>query len=251
VQTTTRREELDATSVKLRTERASLKRLLSDTSRLKNQIAVQSKRVSYRVKSLTRKEKSLKSLMSALTRERLQRAKRDKQREARIQLKPPKVSARNPVLKKPQIVSKPEKNRKLAKPFSQARGRLPLPAIGRLTGLYGQAMKSGLTRKGITIKTRLGAQVVAPYGGTVVFSGSFRRYGQLLIIEHSEGYHSLLAGMGRIDSSKGHKVFAGEPVGVMGGAKGGVPALYLELRRNGQPINPLPWLAARKGKVNG
>jgi septal ring factor EnvC (AmiA/AmiB activator) len=251
VQTTTRREELDATSVKLRTERASLKRLLSDTSRLKNQIAEQSKRVSYRVKSLTRKEKSLQSLMSALTRERLQRAKRDKQREARIQLKPPKVSARNPVLKKPQTASKPKKDWKLAKPFSQARGRLPLPAIGRLTGLYGQAMKSGLTRKGITIKTRLGAQVVAPYGGTVVFSGPFRRYGQLLIIEHSEGYHSLLAGMGRIDSSKGHRVFAGEPVGVMGGAKGGVPALYLELRRNGQPINPLPWLAARKGKVNG
>jgi len=72
-----------------------------------------------------------------------------------------------------------------------------------------------------------------------------------LIIEHSEGYHSLLAGMVRIDSKTGNKVFAGEPVGSMGGANDGVPSLYLELRRNGQPINPLPWLAARKGKANG
>jgi murein hydrolase activator len=251
VQTTLRREELAAASTKLQTERASLKQILSDTARLKSQISAQSKQASYRVRSLTRKEKTLQSLMSTLTRERLLRAKKDKQREARIQLKPPKLPTKKSILNKPQTASKPKTDRRPAKPIGQARGRLPLPAIGRLTGLYGQAMKSGLTRKGITIKTRLGAQVVAPYGGIVVFSGPFRRYGQLLIIEHSEGYHSLLAGMARIDSSKGHKVFAGEPVGVMGEAKDGVPALYLELRRNGQPINPLPWLAARKGKVNG
>lgn len=251
VETLARRVELESASTELRYERVNLKRILSDTTRLKKQISVRSKRASRRVKSLTKKEKSIQGLMARLTRERKIRAKKERLRKKRIKPAPPKYASKQVPLKKPQTSSKPRKSGKSEKPFSQARGRLPLPAMGRLTGLYGQAMKSGLTRKGITIKTRLGAQVVAPYGGTVVFSGPFRRYGQLLIIEHSEGYHSLLAGMARIDSTTGHKVLAGEPVGIMGGARDGVPALYLELRRNGQPINPLPWLAARKGKVNG
>jgi septal ring factor EnvC (AmiA/AmiB activator) len=251
LQTATRREKLVSVSTTLKTKRASLKLILSNTARLKNRIASQSNRTSYRVSSLLKKEKSLKSLILTLTRERLRRARRNKQREKHIQLKSPKVRAHAATLKKSQTSLKLKIVGKSAKPFSQARGRLPIPAIGSLTGLYGQAMESGLKREGITIKTRLGAQVVAPYAGTVVFSGLFRRYGQLLIIEHSEGYHSLLAGMARIDSLKGHKVFAGEPVGVMGEFKDSVPALYLELRRNGQPINPLPWLAAQKSKVTG
>ena len=56
--------------------------------------------------------------------------------------------------------------------------------------------------------------IVAPCDGTVAFAGPFRGYGQLLIIEHSEGYHTLLAGMGRIDAVVGARVLAGEPVGV-------------------------------------
>ncbi|MBT3906232.1 MAG: peptidoglycan DD-metalloendopeptidase family protein [Rhodospirillaceae bacterium] len=250
-ETLARRVELESASTELRHERANLKRLLLDTTRLKNQISTRSNRASRRVKSLTKKEKSLQGLMARLTRERKLRAEKDNLRRKKIKLKAPKPAAKNSILKKPQKTAKPPQGGTPEKPFSQARGRLPLPAVGRLVGLYGQAKKSGLTRKGITIRTRPGAQVVAPYGGTVVFSGPFRRYGQLLIIEHSEGYHSLLAGMVRIDSKTGNKVFAGEPVGSMGGANDGVPSLYLELRRNGQPINPLPWLAARKGKANG
>lgn len=136
-------------------------------------------------------------------------------------------------------------------PISRQRGKLPPPAVGRIVGRYGQAMASGLTRKGITLQTAPGAQVVAPYGGRVVFAGKFRGYGQLLIIEHTEGYHSLLSGLARIDSAIGQEVVAGEPVGVMGRPDNRKPVLYVELRRNGRPINPLPWLAARKGKVNG
>jgi murein hydrolase activator len=83
----------------------------------------------------------------------------------------------------------------------------------------------------------------------VVFAGPFRGYGQLLIIEHSEGYHSLMAGMGRIDTSVGARVLAGEPIGAM--AEDGTPSLYVELRRDGQPINPLPWLADRKPQAGG
>ena len=137
--------------------------------------------------------------------------------------------------------------------FTKARGTMPFPVAGTLAGKYGAASQAageaGLLAKGITIAGRAGAQVVAPFDGLVAFAGSFRGYGQLLIIEHSEGYHTLLAGLGQIDATVGQRVLAGEPVGVM--EKDGASTLYVELRRDGQPINPLPWLADRPGKNSG
>lgn len=137
-----------------------------------------------------------------------------------------------------------------AVPFSQRQGNLPYPARGQVVAQFGQATDVGTSHKGITIETRPGAQVIAPYDGQVAFSGTFRGYGLLLIIEHGEGYHTLLAGMSRIDSLVGQRLMAGEPVGVMANTEG-KPNLYFELRRNGQPVNPLPWLTARKDKVSG
>lgn len=136
-------------------------------------------------------------------------------------------------------------------PITQARGRLPFPVTGRVVGQYGQATDTGLTRKGITIETRNGAWVIAPYDGVVVFAGPFRGYGQILILEHGEGYHTLLAGLAQIDTVIGQWLAAGEPVGQVESKDQGNPVLYVELRRNGQPINPLPWLASQKDKVSG
>jgi murein hydrolase activator len=90
--------------------------------------------------------------------------------------------------------------------------------------------------------------VVAPDSGRVLFSGPFRGYGLILIIEHTGGYHSLLAGLGRIDATVGRTVEAGEPVGTMGHDPDRNPSLYFELRRSGQPTNPQPWLIAQGGK---
>jgi len=129
--------------------------------------------------------------------------------------------------------------------ISKARGKLPFPAVGRLAGLYGQQLDGGLTSKGLSIETRSKARVIAPFDGKVVFSGPFRGYGQLLIIDHGEGYHSLLAGLGRIDAAIDQPVLAGEPVAVMRD-DGQQPVLYVEFRRDNQPINPLPWLTQRK-----
>ncbi len=129
-------------------------------------------------------------------------------------------------------------------------GRSALPTSGRVVHWFGAAA-GGAKAEGITIKTRPAAHVVAPRRGTVVFAGPFRGYGQLLIIEHDEGYHVLLAGLGRIDAVVGDEVLAGEPVGAMTASSNGTPNLYLELRRSGRPINPLPWLAASKSKVSG
>ena len=132
------------------------------------------------------------------------------------------------------------------KPFALARGSLLYPAAGRTSGQYGEAVRRGVTRKGLVIETRGSAQVVAPYGGKVVFVGDFRGYGQLLIIDHGDGYHTLLSGMKRIDGVMGQYLQLGEPVGIMGNPGANGPKLYVELRRNNQPINPEPWLIRKQ-----
>jgi septal ring factor EnvC (AmiA/AmiB activator) len=136
------------------------------------------------------------------------------------------------------------------RPFSAARGSLPMPARGRLVGLFGEG-GGERKNKGIIIETRDDAQVITPYDGEVVFVGPFRGYGRLLIIDHGEGYHTLLAGFSRIDSIQGQWLLAGEPVGVMGRGLTDYKTLYVEFRHDGVAINPLPWLAASEIKADG
>jgi septal ring factor EnvC (AmiA/AmiB activator) len=126
-----------------------------------------------------------------------------------------------------------------------------LPVRGRIAQYFGHRLRNGGNTRGVSIKTRPGSTVIAPRDGLIVFSGPFRGLGQLLIIEYQAKYHLLLAGLGRIEKQVGENVLAGEPVGIMNASQNAVPALYMELRRNGQPINPLPWLAAGRTKVNG
>ena len=90
----------------------------------------------------------------------------------------------------------------------------------------------------------------------MAFAGPFRGYGLLLIIAHGEAYHTLLAGMAGITVAVGDELVAGEPVGVMSarsdqGSGDAAPELYVELRHRGEPVDPLPWMAADSGKVSG
>ncbi|MDQ2101441.1 murein hydrolase activator EnvC family protein [Azospirillum isscasi] len=124
-----------------------------------------------------------------------------------------------------------------------------LPVGGRVTVRYGEADRYGATSRGVTIQARAGSTVVSPQAGTIVFAGPFRGYGQILIVEHSHGYHSLIAGFGRIDTAVGKRVATGEPIGLM--PTDGSPDLYFELRRHGQPINPQRGFGAPEGKGQG
>ncbi|UKJ73479.1 murein hydrolase activator EnvC family protein [Azospirillum brasilense] len=124
-----------------------------------------------------------------------------------------------------------------------------LPVGGRVTVRYGEADRYGATSRGVTIQARAGSTVVSPQAGTIVFAGPFRGYGQILIVEHSHGYHSLIAGFGRIDTAVGRRVATGEPIGLM--PADGSPDLYFELRRHGQPINPQRGFGAPEGKGQG
>ncbi|HSK38939.1 MAG TPA: peptidoglycan DD-metalloendopeptidase family protein, partial [Arenibaculum sp.] len=126
-----------------------------------------------------------------------------------------------------------------------------LPATGKVILRYGEADEFGNASRGLTIATRPGAAVISPFDGSIMFAGPFKGYGQILIVEHADGYHSLIAGLGRIDTRVGQQVLAGEPIGAMATRGDGTPDLYFELRRKGQPINPQRGISASNGRGQG
>lgn len=117
-------------------------------------------------------------------------------------------------------------------------GNAQLPVSGIVRVRYGQPDDIGAASEGIRIEARSGAIVVAPMGGIVRYAGPFKSYGNIVLLEHKNNYHSLIAGLGRIDTVVGQSVDSGEPVGNLGTQTGERPVLYYELRLNGQPINP-------------
>ncbi|WP_428675085.1 murein hydrolase activator EnvC family protein [Roseibium sp.] len=137
--------------------------------------------------------------------------------------------------------------------FQDAKGQLPQPVAGTLLKDFGEEDEFGGETEGQSIATRPGSNVTSPADGWVVYSGPFRSFGQLLILNTGDGYHVLLAGMDRIDAELGQFVLTGEPVGVMGatqwasastfGLGSTQPILYVEFRKDGRAIDPTPWWA--------
>ena len=148
-------------------------------------------------------------------------------------------------------------------PFAAAKHMLPIPVNGVKSRDFGASDGNGGTEKGISIVTRPGAQVTAPCDGWVVYAGSYRSYGKLLILNAGGGYHVVLAGMERISVDIGQFVLTGEPVAVMGSgpqvasvmvnaAGTSQPVLYIEFRKDGSPVDPNPWWATTDSeKVRG
>jgi septal ring factor EnvC (AmiA/AmiB activator) len=152
-------------------------------------------------------------------------------------------------------------------PFQLAKGKLPMPARGRRALAFGEKTKYGGTSKGLVIETRFGARVTSPCDGWVVYAGEFRSYGQLLIINAGGGYHVLVAGLSQMDVGPGQFVLAAEPIGTMSGAprtaqlasertgmgqvgpQTSAPVLYIEFRKDGQPVDSTPWWVASNQKV--
>ena len=135
--------------------------------------------------------------------------------------------------------------------FADTRGQLSLPASGAVRKAFGAPDGYGGAEKGLSLATRPGASVLAPNDGWVAFSGPYRSYGQLLIINAGNGYYVVLAGMEKIDVAVGQFVLAGEPVARMGDGSvktaatlaigAAEPILYVEFRKDGTAIDPGPW----------
>lgn len=251
-----KREKLQVASLGLTREQGKLADLAAAKSRAVAQTESERKETHKRIAKLTAEAKTLEELLERLngTAAAVPRAKPSVG-------SPPEVPARK-LAATPRLPA-----------ISSARGQLTQPAQGVIVKKFGVQTGGGSKTRGVTWQTRSAAIVVAPWEGRVVFSGNFRNFGQILIIDHGEGYHSLIAGLERLDAQIDQWVLAGEPVGVAGGEttdnslkrggradKGNVggstrqtggATLYVELRRNGQPINPLPWMAARTDRTRG
>lgn len=220
-----RQRKIKSATAALETKRTHLNALMVHKTSERRRMIKETRQVDNHLARLSERAESLRELFAHL------------QKEARPKSKPKP--------RRPQIAFLPDA------PIAKSDfGAMMQPARGKLVERFGQDTETGSSAKGATFKTRLRAQVVAPFDGKVVFAGPFKGYGQILIIQHGDAYHTLLAGMRRVDATLGQRLLAGEPIGVMGSQEAGT-RLYIEARRKGQPVNPLRWFTAARDKVRG
>ncbi len=131
-----------------------------------------------------------------------------------------------------------------AGPFRQLKGRLRLPVIGELMNRFGgQRQDSGLSWKGLFISAKPGREVKAVAGGRVVYADWLRGFGNLLILDHGDSYMSLYGNNESLLKQVGDETRAGDTIAASGNS-GGNPesGLYFELRFQGKPFDPIPWI---------
>lgn len=112
-----------------------------------------------------------------------------------------------------------------------------LPVIGQLVTGMGEVNDGGVRSRGLTLVTQPGAQAIAPTAGRIAFAGPYRDYGQILIIDHGQGWTTLITGLHRVTAQVGDTVRQGDPVGITGAER---PNITVELRRNGRPVDIVP-----------
>jgi septal ring factor EnvC (AmiA/AmiB activator) len=133
-------------------------------------------------------------------------------------------------------------------PFEPLKGKLPWPVQqGRVLARFGQPRAGGSMRwQGMLIGTDRGARVRAPFAGRVAYADWLPGMGLMLVVDHGGGYMSLYGHNEELFRKVGEAVAAGDVIGSVGDTGGhNQPALYFEVRRGRQPVDPEIWLQRR------
>ena len=215
-----KKTDLSAMRTRLESEMKTVNVGLTKKSKLEAKLVDEKKSAAEEADRLAAESKSLRDLIAKLESEAVKVVPRTK---------PGRKAAEKLVLPKG------------TKRFADAKGGMVQPVSGRLLKSFGRG------EKGQTYVGRPGGQIIAPYAGRVEFSGPFKNYDNVIILNVGDGYFVLLTGLNDLYVDAGETVRRGEPVGKLPVQKG--PELYIELRRNGSPVNPKPWLAAQDVKT--
>lgn len=131
-------------------------------------------------------------------------------------------------------------------PFGTRRQQLPWPVPGTVAGRFGRQRDTrfgtSTLSNGVTIATPVGTPVRVVHPGSVAFAGAFSGFGQLVIVDHGRQAYSLYGYLSSVGVQRGTTVGVDAIVGQVGEAPDGTAALYLEVRVDGRPVDPLQWL---------
>lgn len=125
--------------------------------------------------------------------------------------------------------------------------RLVQPAAGKVVKRFGEALQGGGRSNGLTLATAAGGRVVSPAAGTVQYVGPVKGWGVILILRLAGGYHLVLAGLERTSVEAGQSVAESQPVGWTPEGRQSTSELYLEVREQGSPVDPMRWLNKKAG----
>jgi murein hydrolase activator len=135
--------------------------------------------------------------------------------------------------------------------FEARKGKLRLPALGTVTAKFGERrVDSNVPWEGIFISSDQGTSVNSIAGGTVVYSDWLRGFGNLIIIDHGEGYSSLYGNNEDLWAREGDQIEAGDQLGTVGNSGGNTgPGVYFEVRHNSKLLNPMEWVNIDEAKL--
>lgn len=125
--------------------------------------------------------------------------------------------------------------------FGRMQGRLKKPVAGVPTGLFGKNRNGGDVWKGVFYSTAP-APVESIAAGTVSYADELDGYGKVVVVDHGENYISIYSGLSEISVGKGYAVAAGSKIGTSGSLPDGEEGLYLQIRYEGQVLNPSSWI---------
>lgn len=237
-------KDLEKENKRLEKQQKNMKELSQQKSEMYNQLSNQSKEAKKKAEKLAGQAHNIRDLLDKLEKQKeINRRKlAEKERLAKEQALENLRKQNNHGLVGTgyeKDISAVEKEN-IITGFSKAKGKLSRPARGPIVTQFHEELSKGVVSNGIDIKTVSNAQIISPYDGTVLFAGPFKNFANLVIIDHGEGYTSLLSGMGETYTEVGQMLLAGEPIGTMPATDGS--KLHMEIRKNNQPINPNNWI---------
>jgi len=232
-------QSLAAENAQLQTERESRKALIENTDK-----ALQAK--GGELDKLQQDRAALQTLIARIEKQRelakaqeAQRLREEKQKQ-----EPEKTEAAKKADDVSPAYSAADLARLQQQSFMQRKGKMLWPTQGKLLERFGDSRQGSVTWDGLRIKADSGTPVRAIHGGRVMYADSLRGQGLLMVLDHGDGYMSLYAHNDTLLHEAGEWVQPGDVIARVGNSGGEKEsALYFEIRKNGNPVNPLPWLS--------